>query len=190
MSTTQRPRGPIGAEEQERFLQALRDGWSVKKAAELSGGRDRRAFNKLRETNRRFDVECEEAIELGLMTLRDEARRRAVDGVRDFRLDRDGNEHELVVYSDKLLELELKRRDFAYRERHTLELTGAGGGPVEIGMKVEHDFHGILATLEQAGVLTRGPAADAALAAPLPLLPAPADDEAVGGAGRAPLPPG
>lgn len=57
--------------------------------------------------------------------LEQEARRRAVDGVEDFRLDRDGGEHTFRRYSDTLLIFLLKaKRPDVYRERYEHEHRG------------------------------------------------------------------
>ena len=142
------------------FLAQLEKGFTVTAAANAAGMAFQR-FYELRDSDPEFLRAWADAYEAGTDYWRDALRRRAIEGVRDFRLDRDGNEHDLLVYSDKLLELELKRRDSSYRERQTLEVTGAGGQPFEIGVRIEHDYGEILAALEQAGVLIRGPAAAA-----------------------------
>jgi hypothetical protein len=174
--------------EREAFLAELRRGWSVTKAAEFAGHRQTGRFYDLRKADEAFAAAWAEAHEQGTDLLRDAAVERGVHGIRDFRLDKDGNEHELTVYSDKLLELELKRRDHSYRERQQLEITGAGGRPFEVGVRVEHDYAEILEGLEQAGLIVRGPAARAGDAAPLALLPARTDGQADDGPGGPSLP--
>jgi hypothetical protein len=169
--------GPIPKRDRETFLQVLRGGWSATKAAEATPI-ERRRFHALRKADEAFDRAWTEASETGLDRLRDEAYRRAFEGVRDFRLDKDGVEHELIVYSDKLIELLLKYHDHGYRERSQVEITGAGGKPFEVGVRVEHDYAEILEGLEQAGLIVRGPAARTGDAAPLALLPARTDGQA------------
>src|SRR5262249_41823191 len=74
-----------------------------------------------------------EAGQEGTDRLEEEARRRAVDGVPDFRLDRHGNEHPFVRYSDTLLMFLLKARDPAkYRGHVKVEHSWPPGGPREL----------------------------------------------------------
>ena len=95
--------------------------------------------------------------------IRDTIRKRIIDGIPDFRLDKDGKEHPTRVFSDRLLELAARRLP-ELRESQRLEVTGTVHGALDVGVTVEHDFQAILETLEAAGVLVRGPAAGAAAA--------------------------
>jgi hypothetical protein len=62
------------------------------------------------------------AYERGTDVLEDEAQRRAVDGVQDFRLDRHGVEHPYTRYSDALLMFLLKaRRPERFRDNVKIE---------------------------------------------------------------------
>ena len=163
MASRRKQRPAVSPAARAAFLEAVGAGWTVSQAARQTGVA-RQRYYELRDADETFEAEWAEADEQGLDRLRDEAFRRAVHGVRDFRLDKDGNEHELRVYSDKLMELLLKYRDHGYRERTQVEITGANAAPLEVGLRIEPDFQAILSSLEAAGVLTRGPAAGAALA--------------------------
>lgn len=101
-----------------------------------------------------------------------EARRRAVEGVKDYvvsagRLiyvddtDNPGTPIPLVrqIYSDTLLLAMLKaHRPDEYKERSSVEHSGKGGGPVKVAPEVSSDFVAdVLARLGEAG---REPAAE------------------------------
>ena len=163
MAGRRKQRPAVSPAARAAFVEAVGAGWTVSQAARQTGVA-RQRFYELRDADETFQAEWAEADEQGVDRLRDEAYRRAVEGVRDFRLDKDGNEHELRVYSDKLMELLLKHHDHGYRERTQVEIAGANAARLEVGLRIEPDFQAILSSLEAAGVLTRGPAAGAALA--------------------------
>lgn len=132
MSTLVQQR-PITAKQRETFLEAVAKGHSVTKAAGMAG-RHRSMFYDLRKADPDFALLWADAVEAGVDVLEDEARRRAVEGVEWQVFDKDGNVVRVETrYSDKLLELLLKgRRPGVYRENARVELSGPGGGPIEI----------------------------------------------------------
>ena len=108
----------------EAFLEALRQGLSVKAACEAANMGRRTAYD-LRESDLDFKAAWDAAIEEGTDLLEDEARRRAFEGI-DQPLVSAGK---LVAtarrYSDPLLVFLLKsRRPEKYRERSTVEHSG------------------------------------------------------------------
>jgi hypothetical protein len=147
------------------FLERLAAGFSVTHAAD-GAGVYRRRFYELREVDEEFARAWADAYESGTDALRDEARRRAVEGVSEPLVSAGKIVGHKVVYSDRLLELELKRRDPAYRER-------AGGVNVAVGVG---DFRpkpqqgvslaGVAKVLLDAGVDLAGLAAAHELEAP------------------------
>jgi hypothetical protein len=75
---SKRPRGVTKAT-RKRFLDALRDGYSITHAAKLAG-RDRRRFYELAENDPEFAAEMRAAIEAGIDTIEDELRTAASEG--------------------------------------------------------------------------------------------------------------
>lgn len=94
----------------------------------------RRRFYELRTTDEAFAEAWAEAYESGTDVLRDELRRRAVEGVEEPLVSAGKIVGTKLVYSDRLLELELKRRDPACRERGDVRvaITSADGGPIKV----------------------------------------------------------
>lgn len=108
----------------DRFLELLAGGHTVKHACEEAGLGRSTVYDR-RQRDAGFADRWAEADELGVQVLEQEARRRAVDGVEDFRLDRDGGEHTFRRYSDTLLIFLLKaKRPDVYRERYEHEHRG------------------------------------------------------------------
>lgn len=136
------------------FLEQLAQGFSVTRAATESGVNVRRWY-ELRDSDEAFREEWADAYASGTDFLRDELRRRAVEGADDFRLDRDGKEHRLKVYSDRLLELELRRRDESYRERQQVELNARVRGELDVGVRIEPDYDEVFKVLVEAGVISQ-----------------------------------
>ena len=127
---TRRPR-KLTRRAREEFLEALAAGWSVTSAA-TAAGFSRQRFYELRESDEAFASAWQEAFEAGTDVLRDEVRRRAVDGVDEPVFRASGLVGHVRRFSDVLLIFELKRRDPSYRDGARVELTGAGGGPIEL----------------------------------------------------------
>ena len=97
------------------FLEALTAGFSVTYAAKAAGVH-RSSFYRLRERDKAFEEAWSDAYEAGTDVLRDELRRRAVDGWEEPMVSAGKVVAHVRKYSDRLLELELKRRDSSYRE--------------------------------------------------------------------------
>ena len=162
MASRRRREPAVSADARAAFLAAIAGGWSATAAAEAAGTR-RQRFYELAAVDERFRAAWEEADQSALDLIRDTIRKRIIDGIPDFRLDKDGKEHPTRVFSDRLLELAARRLP-ELRESQRLEVTGTVHGALDVGVTVEHDFQAILETLEAAGVLVRGPAAGAAAA--------------------------
>lgn len=123
----------FGAAKKRRVLELVAQGHTQGMAAEAVGV-GRMVITRAKQADPEFAEAFQQAWEAGLDPMLDEARRRAVDGVEDFRLDRDGNEHPIRNYSDNLLMFLIKQRDPSFRENHRVEISGIGGGavPVEV----------------------------------------------------------
>ena len=128
---------PISERAQADFLAGLAEGLTVRLAAEKAGRAHPRRFYELRAEDEGFAAGWAEAIDQGTQLLEDELRRRAVEGWEEtFEEYRDG---ELVRstttrrYSPALLIFLLKsRRPDVYRDNAVVQLTGPGGGPVQV----------------------------------------------------------
>jgi hypothetical protein len=166
MAAGRRRREPaVSAEARKLFLEAVAAGWSVSEAARRAVT-PRTRFYDLKKRDEQFAEEWVEADAQGLDFLRDEVRRRAVDGHQEEVYQQGSLAGYVTKKSDRLLELELKRRDPEYRERQQLAVSTTWRGEFElgVGVRVEHDYAAILEGLIEAGVIARGPAADAAIA--------------------------
>jgi hypothetical protein len=113
----------------------------------------------------------------------------ALEGLPETVVLSDGTKVERMVQQPRLIEFASRiYLPEARVLRGGIEITGDGGGPVEV--EVRHDFTGVIERLRQAGLfpgqgpgeVVDAPAAVGAGAAAL--LPAPADRHADGGAGR------
>lgn len=121
------------------FLEALAAGQTIKAAAADAGINRRTAYER-RDTDAEFAAAWDDAYEDGSDLLEAEAWRRAVDGwVERGIYDEDGEQiGEVRKYSDTMLALLIKaRRPAIYRERHQVEHTGPGGGPIEAQITVD-----------------------------------------------------
>ena len=76
--------------EKRKFLQALAEGWSVRRASQQAGLAFQR-FYELRASDEPFAEAWVEAYEQGTQRLEDEATRRAVEGYDEETRDADGN---------------------------------------------------------------------------------------------------
>lgn len=96
------------------YLELLAAGWSKTHAAR-EAGTDRRRVWELARDDEAFAEAQDDAFERGTDVFRDELRRRAVEGV-EKPVTVAGEREVIREYSDRLLELELKRRDPSYRD--------------------------------------------------------------------------
>jgi hypothetical protein len=116
------------------FLECLAAAYSVTAAA-AAAGVNRRRFYELAGSDEAFRAEMSEAYDKGTDALRDEARRRAVDGWDEPVFQKGELVGQIRRFDSRLLELELKRRDPSYRENHRVEVSGAAGGePVRLSV--------------------------------------------------------
>jgi len=116
----------------DKFIQNYQVTGRVTKAAKAAG-MSLAAIYLLKKTHPTLVEDMEMALEKYRDTLENEARRRGVEGtVKEIYYQGEvvGEER---VYSDRMLELLLKKeRPHEFRERK--EITGAGGGPLEINI--------------------------------------------------------
>lgn len=135
---------------QVAFLAAFSECGNIRQAAAVADIYRTSHYKWIHESDdyvKAFEYAKRDAADL----LEQEARRRAVEGVRQYKFTKDGTpilkpgaslddpdpyycEH---VYSDKLMELLLRaNRPEKFRDRVSQEITGAGGGPVEVTQAV------------------------------------------------------
>jgi hypothetical protein len=126
--------GRAATDEQKlRFIEALCLSANVSASAQAAGVRRRSAY-RWREEDPEFAEAWTEAIETATDALELEVRRRAVEGVQEYVIGRDGpvkDEHGQPLmqrrYSDGLLMFFLKaHRPERYRERSTVDLNVQG----------------------------------------------------------------
>ena len=120
----------MATRDRQAVLDALAQGHSITKACELAGV-ERRGVYGWRVKEPEFAQAFDEALERGNDALRDEIRRRGVDGWDEPVFYQGEQCGAIRKYSDRMLELQAKARmPYEYRERVSAELTGAGGGPI------------------------------------------------------------
>jgi hypothetical protein len=149
----------ISATARETFLRALAEGWTKAYAAQMAG-QHRQRFHERAKADPDFAAAVAEAEEQGVQTLEQEALEMALVGVLEETRDGDGNLTQSRRRRDPQMVrflLAAKRPEF-YSERARLELTGVGGGPVEIQAGYEPttladlvDLAGELGVLDQLG---------------------------------------
>lgn len=151
---------PITDTQIEEFLDGLAEGKSVLEAA--GNQAFRRRLYRHRTANLAFAEQWRVAYDEGTDILEKEAHRRAVEGVTDFRLDKEGVEHPFVHYSDTLLIFLLKaRRPDRYRDNVKVEHGGADGKPIAVEVKHSvDDLARVASILAGAGALGADPGAD------------------------------
>ncbi len=114
----------------QAFLDALAL-TGVKKAACQASGVHANKVNHWLASDPQFAVAFDEAMDESADDLETEARRRAVEGVRQTKYAKDGTTYEEVKYSDTLLIFLLNgAKPEKYKHRTTAELTGPGGAPL------------------------------------------------------------
>lgn len=115
----------------EKFLTTLADGGTIAAGAKAAGVHRATAY-KWRDEDPEFAAAWDEAIEQGTDALEDEAKRRAVEGVKEPVFHKGEICGHVQRYSDTLLIFMLKaRRPEKYRETVRNEHTGADGGPIQ-----------------------------------------------------------
>jgi len=127
---TARPKKGV-AETRQVFLAAIASGDTVAGAAKKAKAGLRTVYN-WRESNKVFREAWEDANEMGIATLEQEAIRRARDGVLKPVYQGGKKVGTVREHSDTLLIFMLKaKRPDVYRDRISAELTGKGGGPIQ-----------------------------------------------------------
>ena len=161
----------VSDRERHRFLKALAEGATVVAAAGNELLRTR--LYRLRRTDPDFARAWDDAYDQGTDLWEAELQRRAIDGWDEPVFQGGRQVGAIRKYDVAALIFGLKaRRPEVYRDNARVELTGHGGGPLEV--TVEHDYGRLLDKLAQVGLVQRGPAA--ALDAPaVPVLPARTD---------------
>jgi len=150
------------------FLDALRVSPNVTVAAKLSG-HAKQKYYELRKADEGFAAAWEEALEEGISVLEQAAFRYATEGAVEEVRDGDGK----LVSSRRRPDPASARyllsahKPEVYSERRRLELSGG----VTVAPVFEPDWDQILDSLEQAGLISRGPAALGGFVAPLLELP-------------------
>jgi hypothetical protein len=119
--TIRRP--AISREARAVFLEHVANAYSITVAAKVAGVH-RRRFYELAHADERFREELQEAHDKGTDVIRDEIRRRAVEGWDEAVFQKGELVGHVRKYSDRLLELEARRRGPAYRDNHRVELSG------------------------------------------------------------------
>lgn len=110
------------------FLECLETTGNVSRAAEAAA-LPRQSFYKRRRSDPQFAAQWDEAVEIGVASLEDEARRRAQEGVLKPVFYQGAECGAVREFSDTLLIFLLKaHRPEKYRERR--EITGADGAPL------------------------------------------------------------
>jgi hypothetical protein len=122
---SKRGRRSLSKRTRTTFLELLAEGYSVTHAANAAGVYRQRLY-EARDRDEAFAAEWADAYERGTDVLRDELRRRALEGIEEPIVSAGKVVAYKRVYSDRLLELELKRRDPSYREKFVVE----GGEPI------------------------------------------------------------
>ena len=112
----------------EKFLACLAKNGGMVSHAAKDAGISREALYKKRKEDEEFRQKWDDAHRLGIEVLEDEAKRRALHGVKEPIY----YEGEVVGFvrrpSDTLMRLVLQAYNPKYREKH--EITGADGGPI------------------------------------------------------------
>lgn len=128
-------------EKQLAFLEAFVELVSVTRAAKKARIYRTIVYDWIRD-DAEFKKAYERACEIATFKLEDEAIRRAYEGT--LRPVFQGGEKvgSIREYSDTLLIVLLKARaPEKYKERTSSELTGKGGGPIEVNGKITHNIN-------------------------------------------------
>ena len=122
-----RPAGSPSRRQVAGFLAALGEGYSVAAAARAAGRRWPRTFYRLRDRDQAFAAAWADAYRDGTDALRDEARRRGVEGWDEPVYQRGELVGHVRKFDSNLLLAELRRRDPAYRDS-----SDSASGPAQI----------------------------------------------------------
>lgn len=116
----------LTANKRQQLLEVLRDKGTFATAAEAVG-MTTEGVRSYRKRHPDFDQECKEAIEHYAASLEHEAHRRAVLGTTRPVFYRGEEVGSIQEYSDRLLELMLKRHIPAFRDHSQVDMNVAGG---------------------------------------------------------------
>lgn len=120
----------------DQFLENLRQGMSIAKAA-VEAGTARRTVCDKRLADEEFAKAWEDAYNEGTDRLEDEAMRRARDGVQKPVFQGGQLVGHVQEYSDTLATLMLAGRRPEKYKKQSVELSGPDGGPVQATLAVE-----------------------------------------------------
>lgn len=135
----------------EKFLEALmNNGGNITNAADAAGSKKIYFYN-LAKTDEEFKRRFDEARELGLQSLEDEARRRAFEGTQEPVYYQGREVGSVTRYSDSLMALLLKGgMPEKYADRTKTELSGANGGPLQQSLEVSSAVQNYLSELKSS----------------------------------------
>jgi hypothetical protein len=119
--TSKRRRQRVSKARQQRFLELVAAAYSVTHAAAAIGVH-RRTMYRIRDRDEEFAAAWDDAWEAGADVVSDEIRRRAIEGWVEPVVSAGKVVTEVRRFSDKLLELEAKRRRPEYRESFNVDV--------------------------------------------------------------------
>lgn len=127
----------LTAKKKKDFLDLLAQTGNVSQSAEAVGT-TRYTVYRARKADPEFAAAWDEAVEVAVIALEDEARRRAYEGVEEPVFYKGEVCGSIQRYSDTLLIFLLKgHKPDKYRDKSHVELTGRDGGPIQIDAKAE-----------------------------------------------------
>ena len=124
MATPRHPK--FDARAQERFLNHFLEHGLLYLAA-MAAGVSATTVTKLCKADKAFEEKYNAALEVYRDKLEEEAHRRAVKGVDEEHYFKGEHTHTVTRYSDRLMELLLKRHRHEYRENVTVNANVTGG---------------------------------------------------------------
>lgn len=117
---------------QDKFIGALRENGNISRSAQMAGVSRTEVYNE-RAEQPSFAARWDDAVEIACDLMEEEARRRAYFGTRKPVYHQGVVCGEIQEYSDTLMIFLLKgARPQKFRENVRQEITGAGGGPVQM----------------------------------------------------------
>lgn len=132
---------PISPKQKAQALDAIGRGMSDTAAA-VEAGFDRHNFRTWRESDPDFAAAYEQARGQGNDAIRDEIRRRAVEGETETWTDKQGNEHTTVKRSDLLLIFLAKSRMPEFRDNLKVDQTINGRVQVDHSALIAASLNG------------------------------------------------
>jgi hypothetical protein len=127
----------LTAEELADFLGRLSETANVTLSAEMAGVSRQGLYNR-RSADDAFRAAWDDAVDRGTDALEDEAIRRAAQGTEKPVFQGGREVGRVREYSDTLMIFMLKaRRPERFKDRVAQELTGPGGGPIEVDSPID-----------------------------------------------------